>query len=81
MARPTALGASNWHLITRHILPNVGPLMINHQGQQPSVTISFNLSPEFSLGYAVDRISEAQRDANVQPLETWRSQVPSATPS
>ncbi len=25
--RSRALGASNWHLITRHILPNVGPLI------------------------------------------------------
>ncbi len=25
--RARALGASNWHLITRHILPNVGPLI------------------------------------------------------
>jgi peptide/nickel transport system permease protein len=25
--RSRALGSSNWHLITRHILPNVGPLI------------------------------------------------------
>lgn len=25
--RARALGASNWHLVTRHILPNVGPLI------------------------------------------------------
>jgi len=25
--RAQALGASNWHLVTRHILPNVGPLV------------------------------------------------------
>ena len=35
-------------------MPTVGPLQINHQGQQPSVTISFNLAPGVSLGYAVD---------------------------
>jgi len=38
--------------------PSVGPLMINHQGQLPSVTISFNLAPGTSLGDAVDRIGE-----------------------
>src|SRR6476659_7659711 len=32
----------------------VGPLQVNHQGQQPAVTISFNLAPGFSLGQAVD---------------------------
>ncbi len=27
------------------MVPTVGPLLINHQGQQPAVTISFNLAP------------------------------------
>ena len=27
------------------LIPTVGPLQVNHQGQQPSVTISFNLAP------------------------------------
>jgi hydrophobic/amphiphilic exporter-1 (mainly G- bacteria), HAE1 family len=35
---------------------SVGPLTINHAGQLPSVTISFNLAPGRSLGDAVDRI-------------------------
>ena len=39
--------------VTR-LVPSVGPLQVNHQGQQPSVTISFNLAPGVSLGYAVD---------------------------
>jgi HAE1 family hydrophobic/amphiphilic exporter-1 len=47
------------------LVPSVGPLQINHQGQQPSVTISFNLAPNVSLGYAVDKISEIERDANL----------------
>jgi HAE1 family hydrophobic/amphiphilic exporter-1 len=34
----------------------VGPLSINHQGQLPAVTISFNLLPNFPLGNAVDAI-------------------------
>ncbi|HEY4131212.1 MAG TPA: efflux RND transporter permease subunit [Gemmatimonadaceae bacterium] len=31
---------------------SVGPVTINHSGQMPSVTISFNLSPSVSLGEA-----------------------------
>ncbi len=44
------------------MVPSVGPLQINHQGQQPAVTISFNLSPDVSLGYAVDKITQIERD-------------------
>ena len=45
--------------------PTVGPLQINHQGQQPAVTISFNLVPGHSLGEAVDRIQSIERDSNL----------------
>jgi len=34
----------------------VAPLSINHQGQFPAVTLSFNLSPGVALGDAVDAI-------------------------
>ncbi len=37
----------------------VGPLSINHQGQLPAVTVSFNLSPGVALGDAIDRINAA----------------------
>jgi HAE1 family hydrophobic/amphiphilic exporter-1 len=37
---------------------SVGPLVINHSGQLPSVTISFNLKPGVSLGEAVDKLNE-----------------------
>lgn len=47
------------------LVPTVGPLLINHQGQQPAVTISFNLAPGVSLGYAVDKISEVERASNM----------------
>ncbi|MGC4122557.1 MAG: efflux RND transporter permease subunit [Myxococcales bacterium] len=39
----------------------VGPLTINHSGQLPSVTLSFNLPPGTSLGQAVSRIDQAAR--------------------
>ncbi|MBI3492912.1 MAG: efflux RND transporter permease subunit [Acidobacteria bacterium] len=37
---------------------NVGPSVIAHTGQLPSVTISFNLKPGYALGDAVDAIKE-----------------------
>ena len=45
-----------------HFVRTVGPLQVNHQGQQPAVTISFNLAPGFSLGQAVDTITKLERD-------------------
>jgi HAE1 family hydrophobic/amphiphilic exporter-1 len=33
-----------------------GPLTVNHSGQLPSVTISFNLKPDIALSQAVDEI-------------------------
>ena len=47
------------------LVPSVGPLQINHQGQQPAVTISFNLAPGVSLGYAVDKITELEQASNL----------------
>jgi HAE1 family hydrophobic/amphiphilic exporter-1 len=38
----------------------VGPLTVNHQGQQPAVTIAFNLAPGVSLGQAVDAIQNLE---------------------
>jgi HAE1 family hydrophobic/amphiphilic exporter-1 len=47
------------------MVPAVGPLQVNHQGNQPSVTISFNLAPNFSLGQAVDAIREIERETRL----------------
>jgi hydrophobic/amphiphilic exporter-1 (mainly G- bacteria), HAE1 family len=47
--------------VTR-MIPTVGALLVNHQGNQPAVTISFNLAPGNSLGQAVDAIREIERD-------------------
>src|SRR4051812_21010353 len=47
------------------LTPTVGALQINHQGQQPAVTISFNLAPNVSLGYAVDQITAIERTSNL----------------
>ncbi len=40
---------------------SLAPLIITHQGQFPSVTISFNLRQGYSLGEAVRSIEQAQR--------------------
>jgi len=37
------------------------PLAVNHQGQVPSATISFNLAPGVSLGQATEAIENAER--------------------
>jgi HAE1 family hydrophobic/amphiphilic exporter-1 len=39
----------------------VGPLTVNHLGQLPAVTISFNLRPGYSLGQATAAIGEVAR--------------------
>ncbi len=38
-----------------------GPLTVNHSGQLPSVTISFNVKPGFALGDAVSDLNQAAR--------------------
>jgi HAE1 family hydrophobic/amphiphilic exporter-1 len=38
-----------------------GPLTVNHSGQLPSVTISFNLAPGVSLGEAEERVNAIGR--------------------
>jgi HAE1 family hydrophobic/amphiphilic exporter-1 len=41
--------------------PSVGPLSVNHTGQLPSVTVSFNLRPGVALGDAVARVQDVAR--------------------
>jgi HAE1 family hydrophobic/amphiphilic exporter-1 len=40
---------------------SVGPLTVNHSGQLPSVTISFDLKPGVSIGTAVAQVQRAAR--------------------
>jgi HAE1 family hydrophobic/amphiphilic exporter-1 len=47
------------------LVPTVGALQVNHQGQQPSMTVSFNLAPDYPLGAAVDAIKEIERQSNL----------------
>jgi HAE1 family hydrophobic/amphiphilic exporter-1 len=51
-----------------NLRPDLGPLSINHLGQLPSVTISFNIKPGISLGDvvgAVEKISKATLPATI----------------
>ena len=45
-----------------HFETRSAPLSINHQGQFPVVTISFNLAPNASLGDATKAITQAAKD-------------------
>jgi multidrug efflux pump len=48
-----------------HYQPSNTPLAVNHQGQFPSVTISFNLGEGVSLGEATQLIERANRELNL----------------
>jgi multidrug efflux pump len=50
-----------------HYVPANTPLAVNHQGQVPSVTISFNLAPGVSLGEATQAIEAAERSIGFPP--------------
>jgi multidrug efflux pump len=45
-----------------HFAPASAALAVNHQGQFPAVTLSFNLAPGFALGDAVTAIAAAERE-------------------
>jgi HAE1 family hydrophobic/amphiphilic exporter-1 len=49
---------------------SLGPLTINHLGQLPSVTVSFNLRPGVSLGQAVNAVDRVARDVLPQTVTT-----------
>jgi HAE1 family hydrophobic/amphiphilic exporter-1 len=65
---PSALGLLYIHSKTGQLVPlssvaifnrEVGPLTVNHLGQSPAVTISFNLAPDYSLGEAIKAVNQA----------------------
>jgi multidrug efflux pump len=47
-----------------HMEPGTESLSINHQGQFPSVTVSFNLAGNASLGEAIDAINKTAKNMN-----------------
>jgi multidrug efflux pump len=48
-----------------HFETTTEPLSITHQGQFPSITVSFNLAPNASLGGAITTIDKLQKDMNM----------------
>ncbi|HSP35433.1 MAG TPA: efflux RND transporter permease subunit [Thermoanaerobaculia bacterium] len=50
--------------------PTFGPMAVNHSGQLPSVTISFNTKPGYSLGEAVDDINAVAKQTLPQGITT-----------
>ena len=64
---PTALSLLYMRSSTGNLVPlsavaslgeNLGPLSVNHLGQLPAVTISFNLKPGVAIGEAVSEIND-----------------------
>jgi len=53
-----------------HISRTVGPLSVNHSGQMPSVTVSFNLTPGYPLGNAVNDVNKAARQTLPSTIST-----------
>ena len=47
------------------LTPAVTPIVINHQGQFPSVTLSFNLAPSATVGAAVSAVQKATADLHL----------------
>jgi HAE1 family hydrophobic/amphiphilic exporter-1 len=50
----------------------VAPLVVNHQGQFPSVTVSFNLAPGIAIGQAVSAIQQVEKELG-KPLSLQTS--------
>jgi multidrug efflux pump len=50
-----------------HYGPALTPLTLNHQGQVPAITLSFNLAPGAALGKAYDDIIAAERQVGLPP--------------
>jgi len=50
-----------------HMHSSSAPLSVNHQGQFPVVTLSFNLAPGSSLGQATEAIQQAEKDIQLPP--------------
>ena len=52
------------------VTPSTGPLTVNHSGQLPSVTLSFNLEPGTSIGTAVEGVQAAAREVLPSTINT-----------
>src|SRR6202522_895111 len=48
-----------------HFVNTTEALSINHQGQFPAITVSFNLSPSAALGEAISAVDKVQKDMHM----------------
>ncbi|MFA6053985.1 MAG: efflux RND transporter permease subunit [Thermodesulfovibrionales bacterium] len=76
---PSALALLYIHSDTGRLVPlntlatltrNTGPLTVNHLGQLPAVTISFNLKPGVALGDGVNLVEKLARETLPQTVST-----------
>lgn len=76
---PSALGMLYVHSKTGQLVPmsalasfkkEVGPLTVNHLGQLPAVTVSFNLKPGVALGDAITAVNSAAAQLLPQTITT-----------
>jgi HAE1 family hydrophobic/amphiphilic exporter-1 len=52
------------------VTPGIGPSTVNHSGQLPSVTLSFNLAPGVSIGEAVSQVERAAQEVLPSSIAT-----------
>jgi multidrug efflux pump len=64
---PTAGGGATPLDAVVHYAPSTSPLVVNHTGLFPSVTVSFNLTPGYSLGQATEEIQSVQQKLGMPP--------------
>ncbi len=68
------ISSSDDHLVpldaVTTLTEDVGPQTINHLGQFPAVTISFNLKPGVSLGEAVTKVNKIARETLPTTINT-----------
>ncbi len=78
-ADPAALGMLYIHSKSGQLVPlsavasfkhEVGPLTVNHLGQLPAVTLSFNLMPDTSIGDAINAVNQAAAEVLPQSIST-----------
>jgi multidrug efflux pump len=63
----SASGASVPLRALAKVKTSVAALAVNHHGQFPAVTISFNLAPNASLGQAIDSIEQSELAIHLPP--------------
>jgi hydrophobic/amphiphilic exporter-1 (mainly G- bacteria), HAE1 family len=64
---PTTGGEVPLSVFAKWTTTPIQPLSINHQGQFPAVTVSFNLAPGIALGDATTAIEQSMTELNLPP--------------